>query len=327
MSEVNSGADVSEAVDTSVDDGSGEADSSSDDGSGAVEVSAADQAALQQLEAKANLTKSEVKRLNSLRLKVDGREYDEALPFDIPDTAEARDWMTKNLQLSKVSQKRMSEYSKLEGDAKQFIEMLRKDPESVLRDPNLGVDLKKLAAKIIEEEIANSQKSPDQLEKEKLQSELKKIKEEREREKTAAQQREFEATTKQAYEQYDNEMTKAIESSDLPKSPYVVKKLADYMHTALANGVELTASEVLPLVREEIQSDLQQMFQIMPEDAIEKIMGKDILTKLRKSSIAKAKGIKAKPPVPMKAAIQDTGNKATPKAAPQKQTFKDFFKV
>jgi len=285
------------------------------------------EAAINKLEAKPNLTKAEVKQLKSLRLKVDGREFDEALPFDIPDTPEARDWMTKNLQFSKVSQKRMSEYAKLEGEAKDFIEQLRKDPASILKDPNLGIDLKKLAARVIEEEIENSQKSPEQLEKEKLQDELKKIKGDREKEKLQAQEKEREAATKQAYEQYDMEMTKALEASDLPKSPYVVKKMADYLYTALQAGVDLSAADVLPLVREEIQSDLQQMFQIMPEDVIEKIMGKDILNKLRKSNIAKAKGLKAKPPVPVKSAVQDVGDKGKPVEEAKKKTFSEFFGV
>lgn len=325
MSDVTGAAP--EAVDTSVDSGDNIDTSADDTGGEAPQASAADQAALHKLEAKPNLTKSEIKRLNSLKLKVDGKEYDEALPFDIPDTPEARDWMTKNLQFSKVSQKRMSEFSKLESEAKQFIEELRKNPEKILSDPNLGIDMKKMAAKIIEEEIANSQKSPDQLEKEKLQSELKKMKDEREKERTDAQRREFEATQKQAYEQYDLEMTRAIEKSDLPKSPYVVKKMADYLYTALQNGVELSAEDVLPLVRDEVQSDLQQMFEVMPQEVIEKILGKGNLDKLRKSNIAKAKGLKAKPPVPVQSSIKDVGTK--PKAAPvvQKQTFKDFFKV
>lgn len=288
---------------------------------------AAAQAAITALEAKPNLTKSEVKRLNSLRLKVDGREFDETLPFDIPDTAEARDWMTKNLQMSKVSQKRMGEYAKLEGEAKQFIEQLRKDPESILRDPNLGIDLKKLAARVIEEEISNSQKSPEQLAMEKAQSELKKYKEERDREKQDSQKRESEALTKQAYEQYDVEMSRALEKSDLPKSPYVVKKMADYLHTALQHGVNLTAEEILPLVREEVQNDLKEMFQIMPEDVIEKIIGTDVLTKLRKKNIAKAKGLVPKPNMPLKSAVQDTGNKGSKQVEAKKQTFKDFFGV
>ena len=236
--------------------------------------------------------KAEIKRLNNLKLKVDGKEYDEALPFDIPDTPEAREWMTKNLQLSKVSQKRMSEFSKLQSEAQQFIEELRKNPEKILSDPNLGIDMKKLAARVIEEEIANSQKSPEQLEKEKLQAELKRMKEDRDREKEDFQKKESERLTQQAYEQYDTEMTRAIEKSDLPKSPYVVKKMADYLYTALQNGVDLTADEVMPLVREEIQKDIADMFSTMPEDVISKILGKDVLTKLRKSNIARAKGLK-----------------------------------
>lgn len=316
MENTGSSAPVADSNSAPVDGGDGAVDTSVD-GSGVQQAAPVTPAEI----------KAEIKRINKLKLQVDGREYDEALPFDIPDSAEARDWMTRNLQLSKVSHKRMNDYNKLQGEAQQFIDELKRNPEKILSDPNLGIDLKKFAAKIIEEEISNSQKSPDQLEKEKAQKELKAIKEEREREKQEFQRKESERMTQQAYEQYDIEMTRAIEKSDLPKSPYVVKKMADYLYTALQNGVDLTADEVMPLVREEIMSDIQSMFATSGEEVITKLLGKDNLNKLRKSSIAKAKGLKDKPPVPVKAQLKD-GGKLTPKVVEaKKQTFKDFFKI
>lgn len=286
-----------------------------------------DQAALAKLEAKPNPTKSEIKRLNSLRLKIDGREYDEKLPFDIPDTPEARDWMTKNLQMSGVAQKRMSEYSKLQSEAQDFVELLRKDPRAILSDPNIGVDLKKLAASVIEEEIANSQKSPDQIEKEKLQAELKKIKADREKEKTESQKREYDALVAQETEKIDNEMSRVLDKGDLPKSPYVIKKMTDYLYTAAQAGVDLTVEDILPLVKDEIYGDLQAMFQVMPEDVIQKMVGKDVFNKVRKQNIAKAKGVAPKPPVPLASAVKDVG-KTTPSKIDgdkPKLTYKGFF--
>lgn len=270
--------------------------------------------------------KAAKKMLKSLKLKVDGREIEEKLPFEIPDDEETVEWMKRNLQMSKMGQKRAQEYSTLEKEVKTFIEELRKNPRKILADPNIGIDVKKLAAEVIEEEIQNSQKSPEQLEKEKLERELKELKEAREKEKEEAKQREFERIQQESFERYDMLITQALEKSDLPKSPYVVKKMADYMMLGLQNGMEVQPSDILPIIREEIQSELKDMFAVMPEEVVEAIIGKDVFTRIRKKNIAKAKSAKTAPPTAQNIA-PDTGvsNKPKEEKPAAKQSIKDFF--
>lgn len=265
------------------------------------------------------------KTLKSLKIKFNGREYEEELPFEIPDDEDAREYMTRQLQMSRLAQHKSQEEAALRKEVNSFIEQLRKNPRKILSDPNLGVDVKQLAAQIIEEEIENSQKSPEQLEKERIENELRELKEQYEREKEEARTKEFERLQEIEFERYDNLMTKALETSDLPKSPYVVKKMADYMLMALDAGVDVSPNDVLPLVREEIQEDLKQMFAVMPDEVVEKVVGKDVFNRIRKKNLAKAKSA----PAPVKSAVKDSGA-AKPKqqeAAPSKQTFKDFFGV
>ncbi len=128
------------------------------------------------------------------------------------------------------------------------------------------------------------------------------------------------------YERYDTLISKAIETSDLPKSPYVVKKIADYMLLGLNEGIDVSPEDVLPLVRDEIQNDLREMFAVMPDEVIEKIVGKDVFNRVRKKNVAKAKSA----PQPVKSAIKDTGaaSKASASSSDaQKKTFRDFFGV
>lgn len=288
-----------------------------------------EQSELQEIQADPNappaVKQAVAKRLKSLKLKVDGREIEESLPFEIDDTPENRDWMTKQLQMSKVAQKRMGEKAQLENEVNRFIQELRSNPRKILADPNIGVDIKKLAAEVIEEEIANSQKSPEQLEKEQLQRELSEIKEAREKEKKDFDQREFERLQAQETERYDNLISSAIEKSDLPKSPYVVKKMADYLLLGLQNDMDLSPSDILPMVREEIMNDIKDMFGAMPEEAIEQILGPGITGKLRKRNIQKAKSA----PIVGKSSIKDVGVKSEkPKTEEVKKlNYKQFFGV
>lgn len=267
-----------------------------------------------------------VKHLKSLKIKVDGQEFDEKLPFEIdPNNKEAVEYMKRNLQLSKAAQKRMGEKAQIETEVRQFFELLRKDPRKILSDPSFGVDLRKIAAELVEEEIANSAKSPEQLEREKLQRDLDDLKEQRKREKEEYDKREFERVQASEYERYENSMIKALESSDLPKSPYVVKKVAEYMKMGVKEGLDIMPEDVLPLVREEILDDIRQMAQAMPLETIEKLFGGDILTKIRKKNVAKAKSGPA-----TTAKLPDVGaTKATPKddKPKQKLTIKQMFGV
>ena len=276
--------------------------------------------------AEAQATQAAAARIRKLKLKVDGQELEEELPFDLDDNPEAVEYMTRQLQLSKVAQKRMAEYSQLQKEAVSLVETLRKNPRKVLSDPSIGIDVKQLAAQIIEEEIANAQKSPEQLEKERLENELKSLQEEREREREEAREKEFSRLQEMEYERYDTLISKAIETSDLPKSPYVVKKIADYMLLGLNEGIDVSPEDVLPLVRDEIQNDLREMFAVMPDEVIEKIVGKDVFNRVRKKNVAKAKSA----PQPVKSAIKDTGvaSKASASSSDaQKKTFRDFFGV
>lgn len=261
--------------------------------------------------------KEEAKKvLRKFKLKVDGKDIEEEIDMD------DNDYITKQLQLAKVSQKRMGEYSQLEKEVKSFIDELRKNPRKVLQDPTIGIDVKQLAAQIIEEEIENSKKSPEQLQREELEAKLKKLEDERREEKENSKKADFERLQSQEYERYDLLMTQALEKSDLPKSPYIVKKMADYMLLGLNNGVDVTPDDVIPLVRQEMTDDLREMFQVMPEEVIESIIGKDVINRIRKKSVAKAKA------APLKASAPDTGTtgKEKPEAG-KKQSFKSFFGV
>lgn len=261
----------------------------------------------------------EAKNKKKWKLKVDGEEFDEEIDMD------DEEYVRKQLQLAKVAQKRMQEYASLEKEVTKFVKELRENPKKALSNPNIGIDTKKLAASIIEEEIENSKKSPEQVAKEALEAELQALKAEREKEKEELRERELQRVQEQEYERYDTLMSKALESSQLPKSPYIIKKMADYMILGIQNGVDVSPEDVIPLVREEMQSDLKEMFAVLPDDVVEQLVGKEKLNSLRKKNLAKAK---QNPPVPVKSAVKDVSKPAETKANTEpKKTFKDYFGV
>ena len=297
------------------------------EGLNAAPLPPSEQKELQKLENKDKLTKKEVKRLTTLRLKVDGEEYDEKLPFELPDDPKAVEYMRQQLQMAKAGHKRFKEYSTLEKQVEQFLTALRENPEQVLMDPSVGVDVKKLAQKVIEQEIENAKKSPEQLEKERLEGELKRLMDERNKEKEAAKSKERELLEQQAFERYDSQLESAFLKSDIPKSPYTVKRVADYMILGIENGIDVSPADVIPLIREELVRDVTDMFGKMPAEVIEGIIGKDKLSSLRKTKVAAKKA--EMPPTPFKSSIKEVARQLDNKQPKEdkKQSFKDFFKI
>jgi hypothetical protein len=267
--------------------------------------------------------KEQKKMLRKLKLKFNGREVEEELPFEIPE--EYADYMTKQLQMAKLSQHKSQELSQFEKEVTAFLQDLKTNPKKALSNPAIGIDVKQLAAEILEEEIAQAQKTPEQIERERLEAELHALREEREREKTELEQRELERLTDLEYERYDNLMSNAIENSDLPKTPYVVKKMTEYMIQAVDNNIDVEPADLVPIIREEIQADVRVMLQSMPPEMVEQFLGQEVINTLRKSRVASVK----KAPVPVKSAVKDIGKAPAKKAeAPRKPvTIKDFFGV
>lgn len=269
-----------------------------------------------------SLTPAEIKKYKKLQLKFNGKEIEEDLDFEVDD--KQREWMTKQRQKAMLADHKANEYSQLEREVGAFIQELRTNPRKALQNPAIGMDIKRFAAEILQEEIEQSQKSPEQIEKEEMQRELEELKAEREREKSENEARELTRLEEREFERYDQLLSQAIESSDLPKSPYVVKKMTEYMMLAVENGIDVQPSDVIGIVRDDIHKDIQDMFQVMPAEVIEQIVGKGTLDKLRKKRIAGG----AKPPIPVKAGLRDTAQqkKEEPKVD-KKQTMRDFFGV
>ena len=321
--DINTGmSEIADQVDTAV-------AGSSEDGqqaAGDTQTAAADaKATLQDPNASKAEKKEAAKTIKKLMLKIDGREVEETLPFEIPNDPKSLEWMRKELQMGRMGQKRAQEKATIEKEVLQFIEDLKKNPKKALSDPAIGMDLKKFAASIIEEEIENSKKSPEQLKYEKAQEELKSMKEEREREKKDADARELARLTDKYAEDYENQITTALASNKIPKSPAAVKKIVDYMTLATDAGKDVSVNDIIPLIREELNSDFLEHLNSLPDEELDQYIPKAIQDRLRKKNIAKAKQANSNPALKAATKVPSTGKTGEKKAAEPKMSFKKFF--
>src|SRR3990167_6259850 len=261
------------------------------------------------------------KNLKKFKLKIDNEEVDDEI--DLEDEKE----LIKRLQLAKVAPKRMEQYAKLSKEYNQIqeevgtlVEMLMNEPHKVLTDPRLNIDRKKLVEQLMAIDAEEASKSPEQKEIEKLQSELKKFKEDNE--KTQKQKQDDDVNKKVADQakKYEDDMIKAIETEGLPRSKYFIRRMAAFMDTALKNKVNLEMKDIAPLVKEEALKDIRELVGLVSDEKLEDFFGKDLFERKRKERIKKAKET-----ANLGVSTKETGNKPEQAQVSKKVNAKDFF--
>lgn len=281
-----------------------------------------DEAKIAELEAKAAAAnpaqkKAIEKQLKKFKLKIDGVEED--FELDLSNEEEVKN----HLQKSRASSKRMQEAADLRKSAEQFIDMLKKNPRKVLSDPNIGVDLKNLAKEIIDGELEDAAKTPEQREKEQLQRELEEIKDKYKKEEETRKERDFKRLQAEQEEKIQSNIESALKDGGLPKSPYTVRKMAELMILALENGKNLEPKDLVPMLRKQMNSDIKELFSASNDDVLEELLGKDNITRLRKKNVAKVQ----KQVAQTAGAVKSTGGAApAAPAATQKISMRDFLK-
>jgi len=251
------------------------------------------------------------------KLKVGGKE------IEIDD----EDELIKRAQMGYSADEKWQEASRMRKEMESFFHALQQDPGSAL--DQMGFDVDALAEQHIQRRIEEMQKSPEQLERENLQREIEKLKNEREKEQEEARSAEIQRMQDQYAVQIENDISDALDNAQtLPKSPYVVKRIADALLLAMNNGYDdISVNDILPVVENDIRSEIKDMFSAMPEELVEAVVGKDVLNKLRKRRVSRAKQVPTQPKVQstgtseLKQANANAENK--PK---EKMSAKDFFK-
>lgn len=274
--------------------------------------------------------KQEIKKLKQLKLKIDGKEILENLPFEVEAGSEMEKYLQRELQLSKAAQKRMSEakdvkskldevgeyFNKIKGNKAEFRKLARE----------MDIDEKELAAMIVEEEIARSKKSPETLENERLAAELQKIQDDRKKEKEEMDSREYQRLVQQEEQRFSSLIESSLKEIGVPDNSHYRRMIVDYMSAAVDKGHEInpeSMTKIVEMVKGDVHEQIKKMFEVAPDEMIENLVGKDKLKALRKKAVAKAT-----PPTPVAKSIQETGNNQQKKEEPNKKiSFKKYFGV
>lgn len=263
------------------------------------------------------LSKTEEKQLKEYKLKINGK--DKSFKLDLSNDAE----MQKYLQKAMASDESFQQAAEVRKAAMQFISELKSNPRKVLTDPNIGIDLKKLAEEIMSEQLQDLEKTPEQRELEKHKKELESLKKQREDEKKDWEQKEFTRLQQEHERQLETDISAALDVGGLPKTARTVKAMAEYMMIALESGSDLSAKDIVPIVKNATLSEFKEVINSLSDDQLEDFMGKEIIGRLRKRNLAKAKQV-----VETANAVKSTGEGSKKKdeaKAEKKMSIRDFL--
>ena len=211
-----------------------------------------------------------------LTIKTDGREEE----LDEED-------VIKLAQLGRASNKRFQEAAQMRKQAENFISLLQKDPLKVLSDPSINVNVREFAEQYLLREIEKETLSPEQRQIAEYEEKLRAIDDEK---KTAKEQQETEERDQlriQYSQEYEGQIQDALSSTGLPRTHFTVRRMVEYMTTALNNGIDLPAKNVAALVRQDYLSDMNSLIGHYEGDQLIAMLGDGVANKIRLADLAR----------------------------------------
>jgi len=263
--------------------------------------------------AKVEAIKKEVVRLNKIKLRLDGEDIEEELPFSIEDNPEAVEYLKKNLQLSKSAQRRMQVKSDYEKKVDQFLDLIQDNPELILQ--RFGKDPEAWAVDFLKKKIAESEMTPEQRELAAARIELEAIKKKQQADEETRKDTEMTLMRDKAEQGYEQTIMQALSKSGVPQTPAMVHKMAQHMYLAADRESILGVDELAEMVKQDYIKEMRDYLKASPDETIEELVGQDRIKGFRKKQVQALK--QASESVPSK--VTATGDGMKPKQSEKKE--------
>lgn len=264
----------------------------------------------------------EIKQMiKEFELKVNGKTIKRSIDLSNEDQ------IKRKMQEAEAFGEVSKEYATVRNQLNAKIAAWKNDPEMALRD--LGIDPLDYAEKRIAKEVEELKKDPLQKEMEEKDRKIAEYMAKEKADKERAEAAEIEKKDQEALAFLKQEIYDA-----LAKHPYIKptemseRRVADMMAHYSVKFPEITAEQVLPHVEAEMKAEFNALIESLPEEYVEKFLGKNAIEKLSKKFTKPAPPIKKAPPVTVNQVKTATsqGVKAAAKAenAPKK-SFEDIM--
>lgn len=209
-----------------------------------------------------------------------------------------RDELIKQAQLGYSANERFEQAAQQKKQMESVVGRF-KDPNQMidaLMDPSLGLTKDQVRSAMeawyTKEFIEPEQMTPEQLELRNAREKLKKYEETEKAKQKELQDAEFETLTSKERESLQTQITTALDESGLPKTKFIVARMAFYMHKNLSNGWDAPMDVIIDQVKKERQSMLSDLTESSDAEALISYLGKDFVNKIRKYDLAQLRARK-----------------------------------
>ena len=196
-------------------------------------------------------------------------------------------------QLEQVSHQKLREATTLKQKINEFLTEAKKNPEVFFKQ--VGMDPEEFAETLLAKKLEYLQMSDEQRRMMELEQENKRFKETAEQTKARQAQEAQAREYKTAQAQLDKDLGEAFKESGLPKHPFYVAQIAFEMRSALKRGEDLTAKEAVGKIKARRDQHFKETLSVSDVSTIQKLLGDEVLEKLRQADIERVTGRKSAP--------------------------------
>ena len=202
--------------------------------------------------------------------------------------------LIRGYQMGQAAQAKFQEASVMRGQTEKLLGVLKSDPLKILLNPALGINFRELAENYLVEQLRMEQADPATKAQMMAEAKLKELQAKEDAIKSQEEERQMAMQTEQFRVQIDKQFTEALTKGKVPKTPTVVKRMAELASQMLDQGYDPEADELVDLVRKEIIQATRELSSGMNAEELEATLGKEKMDDLRKARVAAA----AKPAKP-----------------------------
>ena len=231
------------------------------------------------------------------------------LPENEPITDKEFKTMVSSYKAQKTSDIATRNARQQEKLVKEIAEMIQTNPFELRK--RAGYDPRQLAEEYLTQAIEEDMLPENEKELRKVRYEKEELERQYKEELSRREQEQMDVAIQQAQQEISNNIIDALESSSLPKSPEVVKRIANYMLIAEQKGINVNPKQVIPLVEEDFRNLNAQILKSLDPTKRISYIGEDLLKQIRQDDLARLKTSQSQSSQSVPKSKQSSSNKIT----------------
>lgn len=209
------------------------------------------------------------------------------LPENEPLTDKEFKTMVSSYKAQKTSDMATRKAKDQEKLVSEIASMIQSDPWTLLQ--RAGYDPRKLAEEYLTQAIEEDMMPESERELKRVRMERDELERQYKEEMERREHEQMQGAIQQAQQEISNQIIDALSSSSLPKSPDVVKRIANYMLIAEQKGINVNPKQVIPLVEEDFRNLNASILKSLDPTKRISYIGEDLLKQIRQDDLARLK--------------------------------------